>query len=107
VRAPQRREETEARPGRGPARSPAHSHRPSAHVPTNTLTTLRPQTCLRPARDIFTSMSDLVSAIVVIPLVTAGNKALGGLYFAVDSPCEFVNCQEALLVRLTAGLTAV
>ena len=57
------------------------------------------QTCVRPARDIFTSLSGLVASLVVVPLVSATGDALGGLYFALDRPCEFVNNQDTLLVR--------
>jgi hypothetical protein len=58
------------------------------------------QSCVRPARDIFTSSSQLVSAIVVVPLLAGGQAPLGGLYFATDTPCDFTNNQDMLLVRL-------
>ena len=57
------------------------------------------QTCVRPARDIFTSLSGLVASHVVVPLVSATVDALGGLYFALDMPCEFANNQDMLRVR--------
>jgi hypothetical protein len=58
------------------------------------------QSCVRPARDIFTSSCELVSAIVVVPLLAAGEEPLGGLYFATDTPCDFTHNQDTLLVRL-------
>jgi hypothetical protein len=33
-----------------------------------------------------------------VPLLSARGDALGGLYFAVDTPCEFANNQDTLLV---------
>lgn len=52
------------------------------------------------ATDIFPqSSSDLVSSIVVIPLMVAG-KAFGGLYFALETPCSFDSIKELLLVRV-------
>jgi hypothetical protein len=56
------------------------------------------QNCPTPARDVFTHASDLVSSVVVVPLM-AGEAALGALYFTQDSPCDFSNIQDALLVR--------
>lgn len=56
------------------------------------------QTCMRPARDVFTRSTELVSAIVVVPLVACDSEPLGGLYFALDAPCEFSNIQDTLLV---------
>jgi len=56
------------------------------------------QSCVRPARDVFSSLSELVSAIVVVPLLAGSSSTpLGGIYFAVDTPCEFTNNQETLL----------
>jgi hypothetical protein len=60
------------------------------------------QACGAPARDIFTRSSRLVSSVVVVPLVAGDEPPLGGLYFALDTPCEFVNIQDTLLVRLGA-----
>jgi hypothetical protein len=57
------------------------------------------QTSARPARDIFTRASRLVSSVVVVPLVVGDEAPLGGLYFALDTPCEFVNISDTLLVR--------
>lgn len=54
------------------------------------------------AKDVFSRSSDLVSSIVVVPLMVAG-RCLGGLYFALDSPCSFENIQELLLVRMGRG----
>lgn len=55
------------------------------------------QCCPRPARDIFTRSSRLVSSIVVVPLIAGDAAPLGGLYFCLDSPCEFANIQDTLL----------
>jgi hypothetical protein len=49
------------------------------------------------ATDIFSRSSDLVASIVVVPLLVEG-RALGGMYFALDSPCSFEDMQDALLV---------
>ena len=76
--------------------------------------------CPCPARDVFSRASELVAAVVVLPLFapspasadadTAAAAAadgadggsgcgapLGGLYFALDSPCDFDNLRDALL----------
>ncbi|KIY95513.1 hypothetical protein MNEG_12448, partial [Monoraphidium neglectum] len=55
------------------------------------------QCCPRPARDIFTRASRVVSSIVVVPLIAGDAPPLGALYFALDTPCEFANIQETLL----------
>ncbi|KAI8462305.1 MAG: kinase-like domain-containing protein [Monoraphidium minutum] len=55
------------------------------------------QTCMRPARDVFTRSSELVASIVVVPLIAGDNEPLGALYFALDAPCEFANIQDTLL----------
>jgi uncharacterized protein YigA (DUF484 family) len=59
---------------------------------------------MRPARDVFTRSSELVSSVVVVPLVPAGGAApLGALYYTSTSPCEFTNIQDTLLVRRPAA----
>jgi hypothetical protein len=64
------------------------------------------QCCPRPARDIFTRASRVVSSIVVVPLIAGDAPPLGALYFALDTPCEFANIQETLLVRVCAARAA-
>lgn len=55
---------------------------------------------MKPAKDIFTRASELVSSLVVVPLLAndPSSGALGAIYFALDSPCDFDNIQDALLV---------
>ncbi|KIZ06401.1 putative serine/threonine-protein kinase pats1 [Monoraphidium neglectum] len=57
------------------------------------------QTCARPAKDIFTRASELVSSLVVVPLLAPEDEGtpLGAVYFALDHPCEFENMQDTLL----------
>ncbi|KAI8467829.1 MAG: kinase-like domain-containing protein [Monoraphidium minutum] len=55
------------------------------------------QSCARPARDVFTASSHLVSAVVVVPLIVDGEPPLGGLYIVPSAPCQFGNIQDALL----------
>lgn len=64
---------------------------------THTHTT-QTQNCRFMARDIFTRGSDMVASIVVIPLISGNDKALGGMYFALDAPCSFEHLQDTLLV---------
>jgi hypothetical protein len=54
------------------------------------------QNCPSPARDVFTHASDPVSSVVVVPLLV-GDDVLGAIYFTQDTPCDFVNIQDALL----------
>jgi len=81
------------------------SHRLELHSGAGlclTFLTLNPhQACTHPARDIFTRASEVVSSLVVIPLLASDPSvgALGALYFAHDSPCEFEHIQDVLLVR--------
>lgn len=69
------------------------------------------QSVIQPARDVFTrSTSELVSSLVVVPLVPAhhgggdgggggaAGSCLGALYFTHDAPCDWDNVQEPLLV---------
>jgi len=79
-----------------PTLNPTHSHNP-------TIT----QSCPSPARDVFSRSSDLVSSVVVLPLLvssspnmaegTPDQAPLGGLYFALGSSCDFENLRDALL----------
>jgi len=54
------------------------------------------QNCPAPARDVFTHASQLVSSVVVVPLLV-GSQALGAIYFTQDTPCDFSNIQDSLL----------
>ncbi|KIY93525.1 hypothetical protein MNEG_14437 [Monoraphidium neglectum] len=54
------------------------------------------QNCPAPARDVFTHATELVSSVVVVPLLV-GDAVLGALYFTQDTPCDFSNIQDALL----------
>jgi hypothetical protein len=47
---------------------------------------------------VFTHASHLVSSLVVVPLLV-DDRPLGALYFTQDTPCDFSNIQDALLVR--------
>jgi hypothetical protein len=86
-------------PSRGSAPRFQRSRSPAAPPPRRPLRAA-PQSCPRPARDIFSRASRIVSSVVVLPLV-AGDAddapPLGGLYFALDAPCEFSNVQDVLL----------
>jgi hypothetical protein len=55
------------------------------------------QNCPSPARDVFTHASQAVSSLVVVPLIM-GEESLGALYFTQETPCDFSNIQDALLV---------
>ncbi|KAI8462418.1 MAG: kinase-like domain-containing protein [Monoraphidium minutum] len=54
------------------------------------------QNCPTPARDVFTHATELVSSVVVVPLLV-GDNVLGAVYFTQDAPCDFSNIQDALL----------
>jgi hypothetical protein len=62
------------------------------------------QSSARPARDVFTRSSQLVSSIVVVPLIAGDGPALGGLYFTFNSPCDFMHIQDTLLVGSESAL---
>lgn len=93
-----------AQPGRPGVRQRAAGGRASAPCwqPHNPIIsslphTWRAQSCPKMARDVFGRNSELVSSVVVVPLVVDG-APIGGLYFALDSPCSFEGMQDALLV---------
>jgi len=62
------------------------------------------QTCVRPARDVFTRISEMVSSIVVVPLIPSDQQPLGALYYTLTTPCEFANIQDTLL-GFVGGIT--
>jgi hypothetical protein len=55
------------------------------------------QRALQPASDVFTPASQLVSALVVVPLCDAAPPPLGGIYFALDAPDDFAQLQAPIL----------
>ncbi|KAI8470520.1 MAG: kinase-like domain-containing protein [Monoraphidium minutum] len=61
--------------------------------------------CPLPAKDVFSRAAERVSSIVVVPLIPSAGPPLGGLYFALDAPCDFEHFQETLLAerRLSFG----
>jgi len=56
------------------------------------------QSTARPARDVFTQPSQLVSSLVVVPLVHGDRPPLAALYLTMEAPNDFANIQEPLLV---------
>ena len=83
----------------------AHVHTARTHVQTcQPATPPSPQSCPCPAKDVFSRSSGLVSSIVVVPLfaaAAAGEGAagpLGGMYFSLDTPCDFESFRDVLLV---------
>jgi len=58
---------------------------------------------MKPATDIFISATQMVASIVVLPLIY-GNQTLGGLYFMLETPSNFQNIKDMLMVRLGTAL---
>lgn len=52
---------------------------------------------MKPATDIFISATQMVASIVVLPLIY-GNQTLGGLYFMLETPSNFQNIKDMLMV---------
>lgn len=57
---------------------------------------LAPQSCMKPATDIFISSQQMVASIVVLPLMY-GEQNLGGLYFTLETPSNFQNIKDMLM----------
>lgn len=55
-----------------------------------------PQSCMKPATDIFISSQQMVASIVVLPLMY-GDQNLGGLYFTLETPSNFQNIKDMLM----------
>jgi hypothetical protein len=98
---------------RAPAPSPPYPQLNSAPPPPPPAPHF--QSCPCPARDVFSRSSDLVASVVVLPLFLADDDGdeeeggtdgspdaevpYGGIYFAVESGCDFENLRDPLLVR--------
>ena len=64
------------------------------------------QSTARPARDVFTQPSQLVSSLVVVPLVYGNDRPIAALYLTMEAPNAFDSVQEPLLVSPMFGWSA-
>ena len=59
----------------------------------------RSQLCKQPARDIFGRSPEPVASVVVVPILPPrSSDAIGAVYFTSDTPVNFANVQDLLLV---------
>jgi len=61
------------------------------------------QSTAHPARDVFTQPSQLVSSLVVVPLVHGDDPPLAALYLTLEAPNDFAEVQQPLLVSFCPG----
>ena len=60
---------------------------------------LHVQLCKQPARDIFGRSPEPVASVVVVPILPPrSSDAIGAVYFTSDTPVNFANVQDLLLV---------